>query len=151
MSTSEDQPSLIELIELSDLAWTTINSTGEHEAIEQAWTAALPDDWAPAEGVEELRARLDEIKETVRSDGDAVLLDVLSAVIVYLAAHPERRRVEQAVIGEALREEYGEDLPDEIAEWLTGEPGLAALLRHHGAPAPRRHFRTRPPVAPEGG
>ena len=105
MSTSEDQPSLIELIELSDLARTMINSVGEHESIEQAWTAALPDDWAPAEGVDELRARLGEIAERLRGDGDGALLEVVSAVIVYLAAHPERRRVEQAVLGEALREQ----------------------------------------------
>jgi hypothetical protein len=31
MSISEDQPSVIELIELSDLAWTIINSDGEHD------------------------------------------------------------------------------------------------------------------------
>jgi hypothetical protein len=30
MSTSEDTPSAIELIELSGLAWTIIDSTGEH-------------------------------------------------------------------------------------------------------------------------
>ena len=36
MSTSEGSTSIVELIELSDLAWTIINSTGEHESIEQA-------------------------------------------------------------------------------------------------------------------
>jgi hypothetical protein len=142
---------MIELIELSDLAWTIVNSVGEHDSIEQAWTAALPDDWAPAEGIEELRARLDQITDRVRGDGDAALLEVVSAIIVYLAAHPDRRRVEQAVIGEALREQYGEHVPEEIANWLARQPGLAAHVRQHGAPAPRRHFYSRPPVAPEGG
>ena len=52
---------MIELIELSDLAWTIINSDGEHESLERAWTEALPRDWAPAEGVDELRARLSQI------------------------------------------------------------------------------------------
>ena len=150
-STSEDQPSIVELIELSDLAWTIINSTGEHESIEQAWTAALPDDWAPAEGVEELRARLGQVTDTVRGDGDAALLEVVSAVIVYLAAHPEGRRVEQAVISEALREEYGERVPDEITEWLATQPGLTAHTRHHGARAPRRHFHSRPLPPTEAG
>ena len=150
-STSEDQPSIVELIELSDLAWTIINSTGEHESIEQAWTAALPNDWAPAEGVEELRARLGQVTDTVRGDGDAALLEVVSAVIVYLAAHPEGRRVEQAVISEALREEYGERVPDEIAEWLATQPALTAHIRHHGARAARRHFHSRPLPPAEAG
>jgi len=151
MSAAEDQPSIIELIELSDLAWTIIDPDGEHESIEQAWTAALPADWAPAEGVAYLRGRMSEIAGLVRGDGDAALLEVLSAVIVYLAAHPERRRVEQAVIGEALGEEYGEEVPDEIADWLSRGPDLTAHPRHHGARQPRRHFHSRPPVASDGG
>jgi hypothetical protein len=151
MSFSEDRSSVIELIELSDLAWTIVDPDGEHESVEQAWTAALPDDWAPAEGVEELRGRLGQVTDTATGDGDAALLEVVAAVVVYLAAHPGRRRVEQAVIGEALREEYGEDVPGEIADWLARHPSLAAHPRRHGAPAPRRHLRSRPPVAPEGG
>jgi hypothetical protein len=149
MSTSEDQPSTIELIELSDLAWTIINSDGAYESVEQAWTAALPDDWAPAEGVGELRARLSQVSDRLRGAADAASLEVVAAVIVYLAAHPERRRVEQAVIGEALREEYGEGVPEEIAEWLARQPSVTAHPRHHGVPAPRRRPHSRPPPAPE--
>jgi len=67
----------------------------------------LPAGWAPAEEVADLRSRLSEITGLVRGDGDAAFLEVPSAVIVYVAAHPERRRIEQAVIGAALREEYG--------------------------------------------
>ncbi len=151
MSTSEDQPTAIELIELSDLAWTIINSDGEHESLEGAWTEALPRDWAPAKGVEELRARLGQITDRVREAADRALLEVVSAVIVYLAARPDRRRVEQAVITEALREEYGEEVPEEIAAWLARQPSLAAHLRPHGPAAPRRHFHSRPPAAPEDG
>lgn len=151
MSISENQPTLIELIELSDLAWTIIDADGEHESLEQAWTAVLPRDWAPAEGLEELRARLDEVKYGLRAAGDRALLDVVSAVIVYLAAHPDRRRAEQAIIGEALREEYGQGLPDEITDWLAEQPSLTAHFRAHGARASRRHFHTRPPIPPDGG
>lgn len=150
MSISEDQPSVIELIELSDLAWTIINSDGEHDAIERAWTAALPDDWAPAEGVDELRIRLTEITDLLQAAGETALLEVVSAVIIYLAAHPDRRRVEQAVIREALDEQYGEALPGEIAAWLARQPSPAAHPRHHGARVRRRHFHTRPPAAPNG-
>lgn len=86
----------------------------------------------------------------MRGDGDAALLEVLSAVIVYLAVRPERRRVEQAVVGEALGEEYGEELPDEIAEWPARQASPAAELRRHGARQPRRNFHARP-SAPEDG
>jgi hypothetical protein len=148
MSIPEEQPSVIELIELSDLAWTIINSDGEHDSIERAWTAALPDDWAPAEGVDALRIRLGEITDLLQAAGESVLLEVVSVVIVYLAAHSDRRRVEQAVIGEALHEQYGDIVPEDIAAWLARQPSPAAHRRHHGARAPRRHFHTRPPAPP---
>lgn len=35
MSIPEDQPSMLELIELSDLTWTIIDPAGEHESVEQ--------------------------------------------------------------------------------------------------------------------
>jgi hypothetical protein len=160
VSTFEDQLGITELIELSDLTWTIIDANGEHESLEQAWSDALPDDWAPAEGVEQLRARLGEITDAlsgtgdtallqVVSDGDTALLQVVSALIVYLAVHPEKRRVEQALIGEALREEYGAHLPHAISTWLARQPPHAAHARHHGAPAPRRHLRSRPPAPPD--
>ena len=133
---------MIELIELSALAWTIINSDGEHDSIERAWTAAQPDDWTPAEGVDELRIRLSEISDLLQAAGETALLEVVSAVIVYLAIHPDRRRVEHAVIGEALNEQYGEALPGEIAAWLARQPSPAAHRRHHGARA--RHFHSRP-------
>jgi hypothetical protein len=144
MSTFEEQTSVIELIELSDLAWTIIDSDGTHESLEQAWTAALPGDWAPDEGVDELRARLSEVTDAVTGNDARVLLEVLSAVIVYLAAHPDHRRVEPAVIGEALRDEYGAQMPHEIANWLTRGEGPEPRRRHPGAPAPRRRFHSRP-------
>jgi len=132
------------VIELSDLAWTIIDPTGEQELLERSWTAMLPDDWAPAEGVDELRVRLSEITERVDAAEKRAVLEVVGAVIVYLAAHPERRRVESAVIGEALREEYGECLPQEIAAWLVGQPSIMGHFRSHGASEPRRHFHSRP-------
>jgi len=100
--------------------------------------------WAPAAGVEELRARLSLITDRLRRAGDAALLEVVVAVVVYLAAHPERRRVEQAVIGEALREEYGDRVPDEVVDWLATQPSITPHPRHHGARPQQRHFRSRP-------
>jgi hypothetical protein len=37
----------------------------------------------------------------VSEDGDRALADVVSTVMVYLAAHPERRRRESTVSGDA--------------------------------------------------
>jgi hypothetical protein len=90
------------------------------------------------------------VTDLLQSAGGAVLLEVVSAVIVYLAAHPDRRRVEQAVIGEALRERYGRNVPADLSEWLAGQPRPAAAPRRHGARARQRHFHARP-VAPEDG
>ncbi len=149
MSIFEDQLGITELIELSDLTWTIVDVNGEHEALEQAWSDALPDDWAPAEGVEQLRARLGQITDALSDTGDAGLLGVVAALIVYLALHPEKRRVEQALVGEALREEYGAHLPDAITTWLARQPPVTAHARQHGAPAPRRHLRSRPPAPPD--
>ncbi len=149
MSTFEGQLSNTELIELSDLTWTIIDSGGEHESLEQAWSDALPADWAPAEGVERLRARLGQITDALNGAGDAGLLEVVSAVILYLAGHPDKRRLEPAVIGEALREEYGAHPPLAITSWLAREPHVTAHTRRHGAPARRRHLRSRPPAPPE--
>ena len=142
---------MAELIELSDLAWTIVDADGEHESIEQAWTAALPDDWAPGAGLDELRMRLDQVTETVKGNDHAALPGVVAAVIVYLAAHPQRRRPEQALIVEALRDEYGEHLPDEVAAWLARQPSRTAHVRHRGPRTRRRYLHSPPPASTDGG
>jgi len=147
--TPEDRPSTVDIVELSDLAWTIVDPDAEHEQLEQAWTAALPHDWPPPADLQELRVRLTEAVEALRSAGQPPLLEIVSAAVIYLASHPERRRVEQAVVGEALREEYRGDLPPEIDDWLARQPVAAPRQRPHGAPAPRRHYHSRPPEAPE--
>jgi hypothetical protein len=149
MRAPEDRPSTIELIELSDLAWTIVDPDGEHEQLERAWSSALPHGWPPPADIEQLRARLTEVADALRPGAEAGLLELVAAVIVYLAGRPERRRVEQVVFGEALREAYAEEVPAEITTWLATHPSLAPHTRHHGAPAPRRHVHSRPPAAPD--
>jgi hypothetical protein len=139
----------IELVELSDLAWTIVDPDGEHEQLEQAWIAALPNDWQQPADTQVLSTRLAETVRALRPFGQTPLPEIVSAAVLYLAAHVERRRVEEAVIGEALHERYGAEMPVEIAGWLARRPTPALSARRHGARARRRHFHTRPPAAPE--
>lgn len=149
MRAPEDRLNTIELVELSDLAWTIIAPDGEHEEHERAWTTALPHGWPPPADREELRAWVTQIADALRPAGADGLLELVAAVIVYLAAHPERRGVEQAVIGEALREAYAQDVPAEITAWLARHPSPAPRARPHGALARRRHLHSRPPAKPD--
>jgi hypothetical protein len=138
--------STIDLVALSDLAWTMLDPDGEHEALEQAWTAALPNDWPPAIDNEELQARLKEAATRLRPAGDDALLELVATVIGYLAAHPDRRHVDQAVVAEAVHGQYGAGPPDDIARWLARRTPPRAHNRRHGAPKPRRHLHSRPPA-----
>jgi hypothetical protein len=147
----EDRPSTIDVVELSDLAWTIVDPGGEHEQLELAWSAALPRDWPPPADLGELRTRLREVTDALSPVAGRALLEVVAAAVAYLAAHPERRRVERAVIGEALREEFPEDLPPELAEWLARRAPAAPHQRGHGAATPRRHIHSRPPEPPDEG
>jgi hypothetical protein len=132
-------------------ATAVVDPEGQHEQLEQAWTAALPRDWPPPVDLEQLHARLRETVVALRPASAPALLELVSVVIVYLAAHPERRRVEQAVIVEAIHEAYGTNVPAELADCLARGPGLEPHPRHHGSPAPRRHLHSRPPLRPEAG
>jgi len=60
---------------------------------------------------------------------------LVAAVIMYPASDPEQRRVEPAVVGEAVRARYGPDPPGEIARWLARRTGPSAHDRRHGAQA----------------
>ncbi|HEX6020698.1 MAG TPA: hypothetical protein VFZ00_01800, partial [Solirubrobacter sp.] len=81
----------LELVELSDRAWEIVDPEGAHEAEEQAWTALLPTGWPPLATLEELRAHLEEIVQTLDPPAPAVPLHAVAAVMTFLAAHPERR------------------------------------------------------------
>jgi hypothetical protein len=140
-------PTNIELIELSDLAWTIVDPDGEHEPLEQDWIAAMPHDWPPPEAPEELRERLAVVTATLRTAGNAGLLRVVAAVTVHLAGHPELRRPDPALITAALRAEYPAGIPAEIEAWLARRPAPAAHERSHGAPVRQPRVNGRPPLA----
>lgn len=148
-----DRLNELDVVGLSGLAWEIIDPDGEHESEERAWVAALRQDWPPIGGVDELRARLDEIVEAMLPPPPAVPLRAVSALVIFLAEHPERRRPEEAALIDALREAYPDELPDDVARWLAvraREP--ASRRREHGASQPRRRGGTRPlpPDEPPG-
>lgn len=141
----------IDLVELSDLAWTMVDPDGEHEQLEQAWVASLPRQWPPPADLVALRARLAEAVGALRTAGQAPVLEIVAAVVLHLASHPERQRAEPAVIGEALRAQFGDRMPAEIAAWLSERRAVEPRRRSHGARTPRRHLHSRPPRAPDAG
>ncbi len=134
----------LELLALSGLAWEIVDPEGDHEAQEQMWTAALHEDWPPIEGAEQLRARLEGIAETIVWSPPAVDPQALVAVMVFLAEHPQRRRIEEAVLLDALDDAYPDGLPAHVTAWLAERRATPdAHRRGHGAREPRRRA-TRP-------
>ncbi len=134
----------LDLLALSELAWQIIDPEGDHDAQEQTWTAALHDDPPPIESVEELRARLSAIADATVSPPPAVDPRALVALMVFLAEHPQRRRIEEAALADALHHAYPDGLPPDMAAWLAERRDTpAAHRRSHGVPEPRRR-PTRP-------
>ena len=136
----------LDLVEFSDLAWGFLDGDDGHEAEEEAWVALLGAGWPPTATIAQLRAHLDAIAELLAARSPAVPLRAVAALMTFLAAHPERRDVDEALFAEALREAFpvGE-LPDDVAAWLAARAiAPAAHRRHHGARQPRRGFHGRP-------
>lgn len=135
----------LDLLALSELTWDIVDPEGDHEAQEQMWTAALHEDWPPIGTAEELRARLSGIADSIAWPQPAVHPRALVALMVFLAERPERRRIEEAALAEALHDAYPNGFPPDIAAWLSErQHAPAAHTRTHGAPEPQRHA-TRPP------
>jgi hypothetical protein len=129
----------VDLVELSDIAWQVIDPGGEHEVEEQTWTALLQIGWPPLPGLAELRAHLDEIVTAVSPPAPAVPLRAVAAVIAFLAAHPERRDSDEALLIDGLHETFGADLPPDVATWLSNRRRSPEPHGHrHGAPHARR-------------
>ncbi|MBI5103846.1 MAG: hypothetical protein HZB46_02445 [Solirubrobacterales bacterium] len=129
----------IDLLALSDQAWDVVDPAAEHEAEEETWTAALRHGWPPPETVDDLRAHLDEVASSVQPRPPALPLRAVAAVMAFLAGHPERRDAGDALLLEAVREAYGDAVPDDVAAWLAvRRRAPEAHRRRHGAPGPRR-------------
>jgi hypothetical protein len=135
-----------DLVALSDLAWGVVDPEGQHEAEEQAWVALLAAGWPPIATVEELCARLEEVVQTLVPPAPAVPLRAVAAVMAFLAAHPDRRGDDEAVLVDAFREAFPSGvMAPEVAAWLNERRRTPiARERAHGAAHPRRHFHARP-------
>jgi hypothetical protein len=136
----------LDLLALSELTWDIVDPEGDHESQERAWTEALHEDWPPIETAGELQARLSDIADTIAWPQPAVHPRVLVALMVFLAERPQRRRIEEAALADALHNAYPNGLPPDMEDWLSERrQAPAARQRSHGSPAPRRHA-TRPPL-----
>jgi hypothetical protein len=136
----------LDLVQLSDLAWGFLDADGGHEAEEQAWVALLAADWPPIATIAQLRAHLDAVAGELVAPSPAVPLRAVAALMAFLAAHPDRSEVDQALFAEALRDAFpGGELPGDVAAWRAARANQpASHRRRHGARRPRRGFRGRP-------
>lgn len=129
----------IDLVELSDLAWELLDPGDEHEAQEEAWTALLRPDGSALTTTDELRAHLDGLVERLTPTPPWIPLRAVAALMAFLAEHPERTDLGEALLCDALREELGPEPPADVARWREARRrSPAARLRSHGAPHPRR-------------
>ncbi|MGA2319368.1 MAG: hypothetical protein ABSG95_01325 [Solirubrobacteraceae bacterium] len=137
----------LDLLALSELAWDIVDPEGDHEAQEHIWTVALAEDRPAIATTQELRARLNEIADAGSWPPPAVHPRALVALMVFLAENPQRRRIEEAVLADALHDAFPDGLPPDMEAWLAERRQTpAAHTRTHGASQPRRHSDTRPPL-----
>jgi hypothetical protein len=77
------------------------------------------DDDQPAATVPNLERRLAAALDELDPEGSEPALAVAAAVVSYLATMPRHApRDAERVIEQALRLQYGDDVPDSIAAWL---------------------------------
>lgn len=136
----------LDVLELSTLAWGIADPEGLHEAEEQVWTAALARGWPPLGSTAELRSFLDSAVQALLPPAPSVPLTAVAALMVFLAAHPDRRQDGDSVLAAALHEAFGDELPPPaVSAWLTERRSQSTpRARHHGAVAERRRFHSRP-------
>lgn len=117
-----------DVVELSDQAWTVVDPEGEHEAEERRFVEVLltdPEGGFPLSGDSELRTHLATTVESVAGDRIPAHLQAVTAVITFLARHPERHSLDEGVLSEALHDAFTDGIPASIAAWLRTRPELA--------------------------
>ena len=122
VSTSQD----LEL--LSDFAWVFVDFLGLLQAERRRWAAALHADYGygpPFESMEALRQHLDAASEAMEVSPSDVPIKLVTLLIAFFAAHPNRHEVSRKLLADALREAFaGAELPPDIRHWLARHPGM---------------------------
>jgi hypothetical protein len=77
------------------------------------------DDDDPVRTVPNLDRRLAAAVEKIDPDGEEPAVTVAAAVVLYLSTEPRHAPSDaEGVIDQAVKLEFGDDVPDRIAEWL---------------------------------
>ena len=122
VSTSGD------LEHLSEFAWVFVDVLGLHEAERRSWNAALHADYGygpPFESMEALRQQLEAAAEATEVGTSDIPIKLITLLMTFFAAHPDRHEVSRKLFADALGEAFGgAELPSDIRYWLARHPGF---------------------------
>jgi CBS domain-containing protein len=117
-----------DLERLSEFAWVFIDVLGLHQAERRRWSAALHADHGfgpPFESTEALRQHLEAAAEATEVDADDVPIELITLLITFFAAHPDRHELSRRLFADALGEAFGgAELPPDVRYWLARHPGM---------------------------
>jgi hypothetical protein len=83
---------------------------------------AYEDDDRPAVGlVDTLREELDSTVEGLDPEHDSAAAEVAAAVAHFLASKPTGGSDDEATIREAVRVHWGDDVPENVRDWLDAQ------------------------------
>ena len=143
----------IDLIQLSDLAWTAVDPDGAHEDEEALWAAALPRSWSSPRSPEDLATVLAGVVTALSGTTHPARLKLVAAAMCFLAGHPAPRALDEALLREALHEAFAADgVPSDVAVELSIRAARvdahvkARAARH---PASRIHHHPAAEIQPE--
>ena len=114
----EDDVAQITVADVVKEAVALIDPQGSDPAC-RALELAYEDDDRPAMGVvETLREELASTVEGVDPEHDDAPADVAAAVAFFLATKPRGGSDDEATIREAVRVRWGDDVPENVSDWL---------------------------------
>ncbi len=144
--TAPEQFSSIDLIQLSDLAWTAVDPDGAHEDEEARWAASLPLRWSPPGSAAALADMLAERVTSLSNGAGSARLKLVAAAMCFLADHPAPRALDEALLREALHEAFATDgVPvDVAAELAIRAARVDAHVKARAARDPEPHERHHP-------
>ncbi len=134
----------IDVVELSDLAWTVIDPDGTHEAEEDRWTSALPRELPPPRSATELRRILAEEVVALSDAASPARLKLVATLMCFLAEHPLERPPDETLL-HAAREAAGGHWSADVEKELAAR--AARLDAHVRARLAHHPYRHAPPAA----